>query len=84
MFEKTFWATEMDIAPPRVLKKIARASMLVVSVLPVEAKNGRERTSGGHVLCAADSLYSDEWKLDCCSGTYASEELVSDPDPGVA
>lgn len=84
VFEKTFWATEMDIAPPRVLKKIARASMLAVSIPPAKEKGGRKLTSSGHILRTTDRLYSDEWKLDCRSGTYASEQLVSDPDPRVA
>jgi len=84
VFENTFWATEMDIAPPRVLKKIARASMLAVSIPLLRAKGGSKLTSGGHILRTTDGLYSNEWKLYCRSGTYASEQLVSYPDPGVA
>ena len=30
LLENTFWATEMEIAPPRVLKKITNASVGVV------------------------------------------------------
>lgn len=84
VFEKTFWATEMDIAPPRVLKKIASASILRVSMLPARRKGGRKLTSSGHILRTTDALYSNEWKLDCRSRTYPSEQLVSYPDPRVA
>jgi hypothetical protein len=77
VLEKMFCAMEMDIAPPRELKKIAIASDGVIS-WSLRIENGL-RTSRWHIFLIQNNLDRNKGDLDTGTHSNSGEDLVTNP-----